>query len=185
MHRSRLDKIVEQLELAAESGPDPDAAWFLEDCADAMHEAARMVAVPPLSLRPSNDVDEHAEAEAPMDRIARARGVRVAAARWLDAHRFALWVDALRTIFLCEGLSATERLLALAHELSHERLPHAPHGEIGYLGLALLCPRVRLAAIPAGRAITTLAVLQAVPWRMPIRAAEARARLLRRAEEAA
>ncbi|MBL8684397.1 MAG: hypothetical protein JNK05_34810 [Myxococcales bacterium] len=106
-------------------------------------------------------------------------------ARWLDAPRFALWVDALRTIFLCEGMSATERLLTLAHELSHERLPHAPHGEIGYLGLALLCPRTRLASVPAGRTITSLAVLQAVPWRIPIRAAEARARLLRRAEEAA
>lgn len=184
MQTSRLDKIIAQLEHAAEQGLDPDVAWFLEDCADAMHEAARAAAITPLRLRPANDSTPD-EPDGPMERVARSRGLRVTPVSWLDAARYALWVEALSAIFVCDCLSAIERLLALAHELSHQRLPGAPHAEISYLGLALLCPRAMLSEIPSGRRITALAVIQAAPWRVPLRAAEARARLLRQAEEAA
>lgn len=170
--------------LRADVLPPPDVAERLEQIAESLLEQALRLALP------QNDGGASVEdlARSPpwttFDRVAAALVQRVVEVAWLDEEQCGLWHEVASTIYLCRSLRALARLIVLAHEDAHVRIPRALHSEVWYLTLALLAPRSLVAQIPARRAITGAALCAAAPWPLPIELAELRATLLRRAESA-
>ena len=181
--RDRLDAILTDLELVPDRLPMPEVAAYLEGVANALYQRALVTEIdasaPPANLDGLASVSPRTH----WDRAARALGQTVIAVTWLRADTLGLWVEAARRIYLATDLTAVERAMVLPHELGHARLPRGSHGEVSYLQLAMLAPADVLAYLRPDRPITGHALRSACVWPLHERAAEARARLLRQAEE--
>ena len=182
----RLTAVLSELRLVPERLPEPDVAERLESIADTLHAAIAghvedLCDAPPANLTGIADANPRTT----FDRIAAVLRLRVLVVDWLDSAVLALWVEVARAILLARNLRMLERALMLAHELAHERCRKAPHREVLYLTGCLLLPRSLLASLPPGRPITGHALRAVCPWPVPLDLCELRARMLRRAEEAA
>jgi hypothetical protein len=167
-----LDELREQCERELALGVENPEE--LEDCSCSLWRRLRALRLREQPLELGKPSEHRAEPE----RFADLLGLKIVPVNWLDDATVALFYEAIRTVFVQESAKAVRRLLALTHEFAHAELPHRSHGQVWYLGLALLVSRDLVSELKPAH-IGSFALQRLCPWPVPSWALSLRGQMLR------